>query len=226
MLRRFFFAISISGAALLCSCALFDERPGMFNKDDPRYQSVEPLLLHPDFRSAHLPIRTLRVAVIMDESVEEDLARATFREASDLLLQQVGIQLEVTFFANRLKRSTRSFFPIHRALRQFRELHSDYDVIAGLSPTSSDDERPCFLGSCYLGMVDDGRNIALVTLSHTVIIHEVGHLFLGIGHSSSGVMKAIPENDYFSVANRKKILKNKWKDFRGGGMDPLRTNAP
>lgn len=184
-------------------------------------KTVEDQVNNPQFRSENLPIRTLKVAVIANEWVGDDFVLVTFRQASDLFEKQAGIRFAVTLY-NGSEWNTRSFFPIHLALREFRSVHRDYDIIIGISLAFSNDDRPCFFGSCYVGMIDDGRNIALLTLSRQVVLHEVGHAFLGIWHSSSGVMKHVPESEYFSVSNRKKILREKWKDFRyeipdGGG---------
>lgn len=225
MLRKFFVAVALGVVALLASCALLDWYPAKVDENDPRYRSVETMLSRPDFRSDNLPIRTLRVAVIANEWVGRDFTVATFRDASELLYSQVGIRLEVVLFTDEPKFGTRSFLPIHHVLRVFRRTHRDFDFIVGVSLTYDNNERPCFFGTCYVGMVDDGRNIALLTLSRTVIVHEIGHLFLGIGHSPAGIMRPMSEGDYFSVKDREIILENKWKEFRDGPMDEFLKDA-
>lgn len=199
--------------ALLSSCNTIKGGIGAFDPADPEYQSVRTLIDDPKFRAENQPVRTLRVAVLMNDASLEHFARGVFQDASDHFEQQVGIRLQVTFHRGPAW-ETRSFFPIHSTLREFRAEHPEYDLVFGVALTHDNDERPCLFGSCFIGMIDDGRNIALLTLSRQVILHEIGHAFLGIWHSPSGIMLPVPEGEYFTVANREEILRNKWQDFR------------
>ncbi|OGZ05757.1 MAG: hypothetical protein A3C93_00625 [Candidatus Lloydbacteria bacterium RIFCSPHIGHO2_02_FULL_54_17] len=213
MFRGFLIATALFAVFFLSTCTTINGGITEFDKDDPEYQSVAGMIQDPEFRQGNLPVRTLRVAVIANEWVGDDFVLATFRDASESFERQVGIRFEVTLFKGP-KWETRSFAYIHGALREFRVEHPEYDLVFGVSLAYDNDERPCLFGSCYVGMIDDGRNIALLTLSPQIILHETGHAFLGIWHSPYGVMKPIPEGEYFSVANRRRILRNKWDDFR------------
>ncbi len=213
MLQKFFVPFVIVASFFLSTCTMMRGGVGEFDPADPEYQSVAGMLEDADFRQSNLPIRTLRVAVIANEWVGDDFVLATFRDASESFERQAGIRFEVTLFKGP-KWETRSFSYIHGALREFRTEHPEYDLVFGVALTYDNDERPCLFGSCFVGMIDDGRNIALLTLSSQIVLHEAGHAFLGIWHSPYGVMKPIPEGEYFSVADRQRILRNKWDDLR------------
>ncbi|MDO8521182.1 MAG: hypothetical protein Q7S52_03640 [bacterium] len=175
-------------------------------------KTVEDRLNDPQFREENLPIRTLRVAVIVSGFESDEHVRGAFSRASEIFETQTGIRFAVTIYREP-EWKTHSFFQIHPVLREFRKTHLEYDIIVGASLRFPRKDQWCFLGTCYDGMIDDGRNIAILQLVPTTIVHEVGHAFLGIWHSTSGIMTPSVESAYFTHGDRKKILRRKWKSF-------------
>lgn len=185
---------------------------------DPEYQLTHDVLNETEFQKANYPLRTLRVAVVAREWVGDEFVRGTFQETSQLLEAQVGIRLEVTIF-HEPAWTTRSLFRMHHVLKQFRVAHPEFDIVAGISLNSMEDEKQWWCdnegGVCTIGMVNEWRNVALLTLYPTLIVHEIGHMFTeSPWHSPIGALRSPAQTPYFSIADRERILSNKWKDFK------------
>ena len=176
---------------------------------------VNEFLSDPDFIAKNLPVRTLEVAVVVSGWMSDESIRWEFEAASELLRAQVGIALHVTVFREPVFGS-RAFHVVHATLRDFRKTHPDFDIVVGLSLPEGAESYTCFLGFCFTGMIDPSvmNNFVIFTLSRDVIIHELGHVFLGIFHSERGVMMPSSEGVYFTLDDRERILRNKWKYLR------------
>ena len=189
-----------------------------FKRTGDAYQlATEAMTKGEGFQEMNLPLRTLRVAVVTNAWVSDEHIRVNFADASALLEEQVGVRLKVVRIFHDSTQTTRSLLRLQRFLRGFRKNNPDFDIIAAVSlPASDDEETPCELGifCSSIAMINEGRNIVFLALYKETIAHEIGHAFLGNCHSPRGIMRPTPSDRYFSIADREKILRNKWKDFR------------
>ena len=198
--------LAVLAVFFLASCATIS----------PGRESVESLLEKESFRQSNLPVRTLRIAVVVSGLVDGEHVTSIFRDASNLLEQQVGVRFAVTLYYEKAweTNSMQEIFSVLK-VQQIERSDLEHELFFGV-PKS-------YLPSCLfpckytaretqVGGILNGRYVALLHLSRKHIIHEVGHAF-GVEHSPSGLMASVPLSEYFSVADREMLLKNKWKKF-------------
>jgi hypothetical protein len=207
---RQFFIPFIFALSLLSGCSILNPN----RSDTDEYRTVREDRKNPAFQAENKPMRILSLAVVYEEGVTEESIRSAFADASFLLEDQVGVKLELTLFA-RKKFEARSFGGVRRDMNLFHETHPDHDLYVGvISPTNF--EEQCIRNLCVEAEISIGwRHVAVKLLKPNFIAHEIGHALLQEAfHSPTGLMGVPVSGNYFTRANRKTILRNKWRNFR------------
>lgn len=199
-------------AALLAGCGSVPRNTGDAD------QTVERLLNDPKFQSENLPIRTVDVAVFADTFLGEEDARRAVEAASQLLEQQVGIRLRVTYLETVAwqKRDTNTVLD-HELEHLLRG--NDFDLAIGFTYSFSARDLECKETSadstCIVGRTVDWRYIHVRVTDPAILAHEVGHAFLRVcGHSPTGLMRSVVTSQYLSLMDRAAMLKNKQMNFK------------
>jgi tetratricopeptide (TPR) repeat protein len=181
--------------------------------------SVKPLLHRSEFKAENEPIRTLRVLLITDDSYRKDEIEKFISKCSGLVEIQVGIRLDIVDWLQ-IKWEDELDDIIKMEIRIAGDTWSkreEFDIaltfiyfvhkIAG--------------GELPLGATDTffWRYLFVRELDPYILLHELFHAFsLEKGHSRDWVMRgARPSygNEWYWLTpeDRKKVLRNKWRDF-------------
>lgn len=206
--------LSFLCAMTFSACALLDRNP----QSEEERRTVEHLVGTPATTSENLPIRTLSVTVLLGEHEELVDVQYQFIGASELLREQVGVVLDVTY-VRKPSWTPRSFFDLAFKTTRAGYKHPNANLLVGIGLLPKEEEWSCHVGSngvkrCVAGVYLGNGTIIFRRLDPSIIAHEIGHAFIGLGHSPTGVMTSGTESRYFSVADRKRFLKKKWKTTR------------
>jgi tetratricopeptide (TPR) repeat protein len=181
--------------------------------------SVKPLLSRPEFKAENEPIRTLRVLLVTDDAYRKDEIEKFVSKCSRLVEMQVGMRLEIVDgyeikwedeLDDIIKMEIRIATDTWSKRNQFDiALTFVYFVhnIAG--------------GKLPLGATDTffWRYLFVRELDPFILLHELFHAFLlEKSHSKDWVMRGArppygSEWYWLAPEDRKKVLRNKWRDF-------------
>lgn len=194
--------------------------PGRLSDQDPaEVVTVAQLIGTPDFQRENIPTRVLRVVVFADESLGRYYSERVIRNASDILLEQVGITLFVSEYIIRGIPNERSLRVITPALR-YHAMRNDFDVLIIMSTSFPREKTECGDEWCVVGVAYCRRYIHLRTEDPKILAHEVVHVFLGgKPHSLAGLMHKVPVSPYLTISDRKDLLQNKSIDLSGYRME-------
>jgi hypothetical protein len=188
--------------------------------------TLDKFVASPSFQSENQPIRTVRVAILIDHGYNETNVRAAIIAASESLTKQVGIALRVVSIRNE-PFASKDKDRVFSLLEKFETEFQDYDI--GIAFVKLPRNVRCVetQGVCAEGITRSFRDIYLVTLNTDMIVHEVGHVFIRQGqvfHPRVGVMAVGVDGSYFRVEDRAVILRNKWLSIRGrdGATSPAK----
>lgn len=181
--------------------------------------SVKPLLSRPEFKAENEPIRTLRILLVADNSYREAEINKFVSKCSHLVEMQVGIRLEIL-----------DWYPI-----QWEDELDDIIKMEIRIATDTWRKRDQFDialtfvnfahsvkgGRLPLGATDTffWRYLFVKELDPYILLHELFHAFLlEQDHSESWVMRGVRPsygNEWYWLTpeDRKKVLRNKWRDF-------------
>jgi len=184
-------------------------------------KTVKPFIGNPDFQKENLPVRTLLLAIVTDESYSNEQILKRIKESSDLMEIQTGIKLEVTNIA-RVIWKNKKIDDMRDILKTAAEKWTfAFDIAVGLTafPESKTDST--------MGSTDTAtyRFIIIGSLQSNILAHEIFHaIAMSARHSNGGIMKSwsletapnepIRDEDYYLLPeDRETILKNKWRNF-------------
>jgi Tetratricopeptide repeat len=181
--------------------------------------SVKPLLSRPEFKVENEPIRTLRILLVTDDSYRESEIKKFVSKCSSLLEMQVGIRLEILDWYQ-IKWEDELDDIIKMEIRIATDTWSkrdQFDIVL----TFVNFVHSIKGGKLPLGATDTffWRYLFVKELDPYILLHELFHAFLlEQGHSESWVMRgARPPygNEWYWLTpeDRKKVLRNKWRDF-------------
>lgn len=213
MIRQFIFTFFLSCS--LASCAIIDNP----KTGEDELTSVEPVLGSAEIEKENLPVRSLRVVVFSNANEPLSYIEFQFERASELLRQQVGVRLEVTH-VHATSWTPRTLVGLMLKTNEKAYAYPSNDIVIGIALAPTDEEKNCheFISgrtkNCTAGIAFSSHAIVLQNIDVQYIVHEIGHLFIGMGHSLSGAMQGVVESPYFSVADRKRFLDKKWKNTR------------
>jgi hypothetical protein len=192
------------------------------------------------FQKENLPFRTLSVCVISEGSWPKERIETTLSDLSNLMAEQVGIQLRVDRW---IDHPVPSFVPT-QGLQNLVEIigkeHQNYDLVIGFSSRGlASNLIEMASWTAWLGAIDDSyrKFIIIKFLDERVIEHEICHAFVfDRRHSVNGVLSAaifklplapflfnMPR--YVSMEDRQEILRNKWRDFNKKPVIPEKYQA-
>jgi tetratricopeptide (TPR) repeat protein len=181
--------------------------------------SVKPLLSRPEFKAENDPIRTLRVLLITDDSYRRDEIEKFISKCSGLVEVQVGIKLEILDWCQ-IKWEDELNDISKMEIRIAAETWSKRDKF-DIALTFVYFVQRVEGGKLPLGATDTffWRYLFVKELDPYILLHELFHAFLlEKGHSRDWVMRsARPSygNEWYWLTpeDRKKVLRNKWRDF-------------
>jgi len=181
--------------------------------------SVKPMLNRPEFRAENNPIRTLRVLLITDPSYPRDEIEKFISRCSGLVEVQVGIRLEILDWY-RIKWEDELSDISKMEIRVAADTWSQRDHF-DIALTFVNMVQRVEGGKFPLGATDTffWRYIFVKELDPYILLHELFHAFLfEKGHSEKWVMRsARPSygNEWYWLTpeDRKRVLRNKWRDF-------------
>jgi tetratricopeptide (TPR) repeat protein len=181
--------------------------------------SVKPLLNRPEFKVENEPIRTLRILLVADDSYRESEIKKFVLKCSRLVEMQVGIRLEILDWYqikwedeldDIIKMEIRIATDTWRKRDQFDIVLTFVNFVHSIKG-----------GKLPLGATDTffWRYLFVKELDPYILLHELFHAFLlEQGHSESWVMRGArppygSEWYWLTPEDRKKVLRNKWRDF-------------
>ena len=181
--------------------------------------SVKPLLNRPEFRAENEPVRTLRVLLITDPSYRKDEIKKFISKCSTLMEVQVGVRLEILHWYQikwKDERSDISKMEMRIAADTWSQ-RDQFDIALTFVYFVQGVEG----GKLPLGATDTffWRYLFVKELDPYILLHELFHAFLQEkGHSANWVMRsARPSygNEWYWLTpeDRKRVLRNKWRDF-------------
>ncbi|MBP1697746.1 MAG: hypothetical protein H6Q41_2934 [Deltaproteobacteria bacterium] len=181
--------------------------------------SVKPLLNRPEFRAENEPIRTLRILLITDDSYRKDEIERFVSKCSGLAEMQVGIRLEIVD-GYQIKWEDELEDIIKMEIRIAADTWSQRDRF-DIALTFVNFVQRVRGGKFPLGATDTffWRYLFVKELDPYILLHELFHAFLlGQGDSGDWVMRAArpsygSEWYWLTPEDRKKVLRNKWRDF-------------
>jgi len=181
--------------------------------------SVKPLLNRPEFEAENEPIRTLRILLITDDSYRKDQIEKFVSKCSRLLEMQVGIRLEI-LESNKIKWEDELDDIIKMEIRIAADTWSRRNQF-DIALTFVNFVHSIKGGKVPLGATDTffWRYLFVGEMDPYILLHELFHAFLlEKGHSRDWVMRgARPPygNEWYWLTpeDRKKVLRNKWRDF-------------
>ena len=181
--------------------------------------SVKPLLNRPEFRAENEPIRTLRILLITDDSYRKDEIERFVSKCSGLAEMQVGIRLEIVD-GYQIKWEDELDDIIKMEIRIAADTWSQRDRF-DIALTFVNFVQRVRGGKFPLGATDTffWRYLFVKELDPYILLHELFHAFLlGQGDSGDWVMRAArpsygSEWYWLTPEDRKKVLRNKWRDF-------------
>jgi tetratricopeptide (TPR) repeat protein len=181
--------------------------------------SVKPFLDRPEFRAENEPIRTLRLLLITDDSYRKDEIEEFVSRCSHLAEMQVGIRLEIVDgyqikWEDELEDILK--MEIRIAVDTWGQ-RDRFDIVL----TFANFVQRVTGGKFPLGATDTffWRYLFVKELDPYILLHELFHAFLlRQGDSGDWVMRpARPpygsEWYWLTSEDRKKVLRNKWRDF-------------
>lgn len=177
---------------------------------------VEQIAVPSDLSVKILPIRTLRVLVVTDNS--HDLAEITksVGEASGVLKKQIGIELHILPSPILVNwKEERITFEELQKISSERE--GEFDIAIGFG-RQLPEQVPAYTEAMNESIYR--RFIISMSTHPWLLAHEVGHSFIFCHvHSVSGLMQAygsvfMGANEYtFAKEDREEALRNKWRKF-------------
>jgi tetratricopeptide (TPR) repeat protein len=181
--------------------------------------SVKPLLNRPEFKAENEPTRTLRILLITDDSYRKDEIEKFLSKCSRLVEMQVGIRLEI-LESNRIKWEDELDDIIKMEIRIATDTWSRRNQF-DIALTFVNFVHSIMGGKVPLGATDTffWRYLFVGELDPYVLLHELFHAFLlEKGHSNDWVMRGarLPYGNewyWLTPEDRKKVLRNKWRDF-------------
>jgi tetratricopeptide (TPR) repeat protein len=181
--------------------------------------SVKPLLNRPEFKAENKPTRTLRILLITDDSYRKDEIEKFLSKCSRLVEMQVGIRLEI-LESNRIKWEDELDDIIKMEIRIATDTWSRRNQF-DIALTFVNFVHSIMGGKVPLGATDTffWRYLFVGELDPYVLLHELFHAFLlEKGHSNDWVMRGarLPYGNewyWLTPEDRKKVLRNKWRDF-------------
>lgn len=196
--------------------------------------SIRPQISNSSFQEENLPIRTLRVVMVMDAKGNEDRGRRIIQSTSNLIKPQVGIELEVVRTIKveggfvGLGRN-QSMTKLYKTVRgEGLRRGTDFDLAVGISSYSFVNVIAKVLPiPAWIGVIDDNLcKCFYVTKSASPRInaHEIMHAFIFIGVHRGGLMSAIQIDilpgipiigggRYLLEKDREEVLIHKWRDM-------------
>jgi tetratricopeptide (TPR) repeat protein len=176
-------------------------------------------LHRPEFKAENEPIRTLRILLITDDSYRKDEIEKFVSKCSSLAEMQVGIRLEIVG-GYQIKWEDELEDIIKMEIRIAADTWSQRDRF-DIALTFVNFVQRVRGGKFPLGAIDTffWRYLFVKELDPYVLLHELFHAFLlGQGDSENWVMRpARPpygsEWYWLTPEDRKKVLRNKWRDF-------------
>jgi len=181
--------------------------------------SVKPLLNRPEFKAENEPIRILRILLITDVSYQKDEIEKFVSKCSRLAEMQVGIRLEIVD-GYQIKWEDELEDIIKMEMRIAADTWSKRERF-DIALTFVNFVQRVRGGKFPLGATDTffWRYLFVKELDPYILLHELFHAFLlEQGDSGSWVMKAARppyggEWYWLTPEDRKKVLRNKWRDF-------------
>jgi tetratricopeptide (TPR) repeat protein len=181
--------------------------------------SVKPLLNRPEFEAENEPIRTLRIFLITDDSYRRDEIEKFVSKCSRLAEMQVGIRLEIVD-GYQIKWEDELEDILKMEIRIAADTWSQRDRF-DIALTFVNFVQRVSGGKFPLGATDTffWRYLFVKELDPYILLHELFHAFLlRQGDSGDWVMRpARPTygNEWYWLTpeDRKKVLRNKWRDF-------------
>ena len=181
--------------------------------------SVKPLLNRPEFKAENEPIRTLRIFLITDGSYRKDEIERFVSKCSRLAEIQVGIRLEIVD-GYQIKWEDELEDIIKMEIRIAADTWSRrdrFDIVL----TLVNFVQRVWGGKFPLGAIDTffWRYLFVKELDPYILLHELFHAFLlSQGDSGNWVMRGArppygSEWYWLTPEDRKKVLRNKWRDF-------------
>lgn len=181
--------------------------------------SVKPLLNRPEFRAENEPIRALRVLLVTDDSYRKDEIEKFVSKCSSLVEMQVGIRLEIVD-GHQIKWEDELDDIVKTEIRIAADTWGQrgrFDIALTFANISQRVDG----GKFPLGAIDTffWRYLFVKELDPYILLHELFHAFLlRQGDSGDWVMRpARPpygsEWYWLTPEDRKKVLRNKWRDF-------------
>ncbi len=210
MLRIFLYFLC---AMVFSACALLDSNP----QSEGERRTVEHLIATPLLVDENLPNRTLSTIVLLGDHEEIVDVKNQFFIASEMLWVQVGVVLNVTY-VRESSWIALSFLDLAFNTNRAAYKYPNADLVIGIGLLPRE-EWSCSItrageSFCFSGIYIGNGIILFQRLHATYIVHEIGHAFISLGHSPTGVMTSSVQDPYFSVADRKRFLKRKWKILR------------
>jgi len=181
--------------------------------------SVKPLLNRPEFRAENEPIRTLRILLITDDSYRKDEIERFVSKCSGLAEMQVGIRLEIVD-GYQIKWEDELEDIIKMEIRIAADTWSQRDRF-DIALTFVNFVQRVRGGKFPLGATDTffWRYLFVKSWIRIFFCTSCFHAFLlGQGDSGDWVMRAArpsygSEWYWLTPEDRKKVLRNKWRDF-------------
>ncbi len=181
--------------------------------------SVKPLLNRPEFKAENEPIRTLRVLLVTDNTYRKEEIEKFVSRCSSLVEKQVGIRLEIVdwhpikwgdelddIIKMEMRIAEDTWSKKDRFDIALTFVHFVYNIAGGKLPLGATDTF--FWRYIFVGELDP-----------YILLHELFHAFLlERRHSEEWVMRSgrpASGNEWYwlTPADRKAVLRNKWRDF-------------
>jgi len=181
--------------------------------------SVKPLLNRPEFKAENEPIRTLKILLITDDAYRKDEIEKFVSKCSRLVEMQVGIRFEIVD-GYQIKWEDELDDIIKMEIRIAADTWSKRDQF-DIALTFVNFVHSIKGGKLPLGATDTffWRYLFVKELDPYILLHELFHAFLlEKGHSKDWVMRGtrLPYGNewyWLTPEDRKKVLRNKWRDF-------------
>jgi hypothetical protein len=181
--------------------------------------SVKPLLSRPEFKAENEPIRTLRILLITDDSYRKDEIEKFVSKCSRLVEMQVGMRLEIVD-GYEIKWEDELDDIMKMEIRIATDTWSKRDQF-DIALTFVYFVHNIAGGKLPLGATDTffWRYLFVRELDPFILLHELFHAFLlEKSHSKDWVMRGArppygSEWYWLAPEDRKKVLRNKWRDF-------------
>jgi len=181
--------------------------------------SVKPLLNRPEFKAENEPIRTLRILLITNDAYRKDEIEKFVSKCSRLVEMQVGIRFEIVD-GYQIKWEDELDDIIKMEIRIAADTWSKRDQF-DIALTFVNFVHSIKGGKLPLGATDTffWRYLFVKELDPYILLHELFHAFLlEKGHSKDWVMRGarLPYGNewyWLTPEDRKKVLRNKWRDF-------------